>query len=147
MARPRRMRRRLRRRSTAREGAQPTDKDLTVNLDRYWRGKGGEQGGDAIERKHEKHGENSNSVSKFARTAFAFARANCTRWFYQDPNQIVFHNYDPDKYDPNNGDQVKMVKMVVGGYRVEEWSRSTRSSRARWGGSIDNYMRGIGFVG
>jgi hypothetical protein len=70
--------------------ALPSDEEVRGNLDYYWRGKGDELGGDAVDRKVEKH-----SIDPFG--AYEFARQNNTRWFRQrhNPNHLIFHDY-PD---------------------------------------------------
>jgi hypothetical protein len=66
----------------------PGDEEVSGNVDYYWRGKGDEMGGDAADRKAEKH-----EVDPVG--AYQFARANSTRWFVQrqNTNHLIFHDY------------------------------------------------------
>jgi len=71
--------------------ALPNDTEVAEHVDYYWRGKSDEMGGDAAERKQEKHGYDPVS-------AYQFARRNSKRWFVQagNPNHIIFHNFPQD---------------------------------------------------
>jgi hypothetical protein len=78
--------------------ALPNNQEVSSNVDYYWQGKADEMGGDASDRKFEKHGYDASE-------GYAFARKNNSSWFVQVgmSNHIIFHDF------PGTGGIVRMA--------------------------------------